>query len=215
MYFYNYLRDIFYHYKIDAVDFIERWQAMIEIEAKFKLADGTSRQHVLEIFDDLFTAPVTHKHQIDTVFLLPEQVNAPIIPGSKIMRVRDVLNPKTGGLQKSLLTLKINGEVKLTSEEYEFAVESGETTRQMLEAMGWQSVVTVDKLRSESATEQYNVCVDEVAGLGLFIELEVLADDDTNASEIQSKMHEFLRDLGLEGEFWDTPYDTSIRNLKV
>ena len=188
---------------------------MIEIEAKFKIADKTSRQRVLEILDNLFTAPVTQKHQIDTIFLLPEQVNTPIIPGSKIMRVRDVLSPKTGELQKSLLTLKVEGEVKLASEEYEFVVENGNMARQMLEAMGWQNVVTVDKLRSESVTEQYSVCVDEVAGLGVFIELEVLADDGVNASEIQATMHDFLYSLGLKGELWGTPYDTSIRNLNT
>lgn len=187
---------------------------MIEIEAKFKLADGTSRQRVLGIFDGLFTAPVTHKYQIDTVFLLPEQANAPITPGSKIMRVRDLLDPASGELIKSLMTLKIKGKTKLVSQEYEFVVESGEVARQMLEAMGWRNVVTVDKLRSESATEQYNVCIDEVAGLGLFIELEVLTDNGANAGKIQSEMHEFLRGLGLDGEVWNMPYDTSIRNLK-
>lgn len=187
---------------------------MIEIEAKFKLVDNVSRDDVLAIFEKRFTQPTRHKRQVDTIFLLPEQVNSPIIPGSRIMRVRDVLDPETGELQKSLLTLKVEREVKLASDEYEFTVENGETARQMLEAMGWQNVVTVDKLRSESATEKYNVCVDEVAGLGLFVELEVLADDDAQASEIQAEMHDFLRGLGLDGEIWRVPYDTSIRNLK-
>ncbi len=187
---------------------------MIEIEAKFKLANGTSHQQVLEIFDGLFTAPIVQKHQIDTVFLLPEQINTPITPGSKIMRVRDVLDPASGKLIKSLMTLKIEGKTKLVSQEYEFVVENGAAARQMLGVLGWQEVVTVDKLRSESTTEKYNVCIDEVAGLGLFIELEVLTDDGANASEIQSKMHEFLRGLGLDGEVWNIPYDTSIRNLK-
>ncbi len=187
---------------------------MIEIEAKFKLADGTSRQRVLGIFDGLFTAPIGQKHQIDTVFLLPEQADAPITPGSKIMRVRDVLDPASGELIKSLMTLKIGGKTKLVSQEYEFVVESGEVARQMLEAMGWRNVVMVDKLRSESTTEKYNVCIDEVAGLGLFIELEVLTDDGANAGKIQSEMHKFLHGLGLDGEMWGIPYDTSIRNLK-
>ena len=169
---------------------------------------------MLKILEPKLTKPLSGKRQIDTVFLLPEQVNSPIIPGSKIMRVRDVLDPETGELQKSLLTLKVKGEVTMTSQEYEFAVENGEAARQMLEAMGWQNVVTVDKVRSESATEKYNVCVDEVAGLGLFIELEILADDAVRASEIQAKMHDFLRDLGLDGEIWRVPYDTSLREAE-
>lgn len=130
------------------------------------------------------------------------------------MRVRDVLDPKSGELTKSLLMLKVEREAKLASDEYEFTVEDGAAARQMLAAMGWQEVVTVDKLRAESQIGEYNICVDEVARLGLFIELEVMAEGGTNATGIQAEMKEFLRALGLEGEIWTTPYDTSIRNLR-
>ena len=83
------------------------------------------------------------------------------------------------------MTLKIEGQAKLVSDEYEFAVDDGDMARQMLTALGWQEVVTVDKVRLESKTEDYTICVDEVAGLGLFIELEVLAEDDANTDNIQ------------------------------
>ena len=53
-----------------------------------------------------------------TVFI--KQVDAPIVPGSKIMRVRDVLDPKSGELIKSLMTLKIERETKLVSDEHKF-----------------------------------------------------------------------------------------------
>ena len=63
---------------------------MIEIEAKFKLSTEVSRTQLLDKLAPKLSAPLAEKHQIDTVFLLPEQVDAPIVPGSKIMRVRDV-----------------------------------------------------------------------------------------------------------------------------
>ena len=66
---------------------------MIEVESKFKLASDITRDNLIAILKSQFIAPISSKHQIDTVFLLPEQVDAPIVPGSKIMRVRDVLNP--------------------------------------------------------------------------------------------------------------------------
>ena len=80
--------------------------------------------------------------------------------------------------------------------------------------MGWQEVVVVDKLRAESKIGGYNICIDEVARLGLFIELEVMAEDGADAAKIQAEMKEFLMKLGLKGEIWTTPYDTSIRNLQ-
>ena len=86
---------------------------MIEVESKFKVLGDITQSDLLTILKDQFIAPISSKHQIDTVFLLPEQVDAPIVPGSKIMRVRDVLNPETGELQRSLMTLKVEGQAKL------------------------------------------------------------------------------------------------------
>ena len=187
---------------------------MIEIESKFKISDDITRDELLAILKDQLIAQISSKRQIDTVFLLPEQVDAPIIPGSKIMRVRDVFNPETGELQRSLMTLKVEGQTKLVSDEYEFAVDDGNVARQMLTALGWQEIVTVDKVRFESKTEDYTICIDEVAGLGLFIELEVLIEDSADAKDIQQQMCNFLKNLDIDGKLWKIPYDTSIRNLQ-
>ena len=187
---------------------------MIEIESKFKISGDITRSDLLTILKDQLIAPISSKRQIDTVFLLPEQVDVPIVPGSKIMRVRDVLNPETGKLQRSLMTLKVEGQTKLVSDEYEFAVDDGNAARQMLTALGWQEVVTVDKVRLESKTKDYTICIDEVAMLGLFIELEVLTEDSADVKNIQQQMRNFLKSLNIDGELWNIPYDTSIRNLQ-
>ena len=187
---------------------------MIEVESKFKISGDMTQSDLLAILKDQFITPTSSKRQIDTVFLLPEQVDAPIVPGSKIMRVRDVLNPETGELQRSLMTLKVEGQTKLVSDEYEFAVDDGNAARQMLTALGWQEIVTVDKVRIESKTEDYTICIDEVAGLGLFIELEVLTEDSADVKNIQQQMCNFLKNLDIDGKLWKIPYDTSIRNLQ-
>ena len=187
---------------------------MIEVESKFKISSDITRNELLAILKDQLITPISSRRQIDTVFLLPEQVDVPIVPGSKIMRVRDVLNPETDELQRSLMTLKIEGQAKLASDEYEFAVDDGNVARQMLTALGWQEVVTVDKVRLESKTEDYTICIDEVAGLGLFIELEVLTEDSADVKNIQQQMCNFLKNLNIDGKLWKIPYDTSIRNLQ-
>ena len=174
-----------------------------------------TRNKLIAVLESQFVAPISIKHQIDTVFLLPEQVDAPIIPGSKIMRVRDILDLETGELRQSLITLKVEGQTKLASSEYEFTVDDGNIARQMLVALGWREVVTVDKVRLESKNEDYTICIDDVAGLGLFIELEVLAEDDADVNTVQEQMHRFLKSLNIDGELWNIPYDTSIRNLQV
>ena len=187
---------------------------MIEVESKFKISGDMTQSDLLAILKDQFIAPISSKRQIDTVFLLPKQVDTPIVPGSKIMRVRDVLNLETGELQRSLMTLKVEEQAKLASDEYEFVVDDGNVARQMLTALGWQKVVTVDKIRLESKTEDYTICIDEVAGLGLFIELEVLTEDSADVKNIQQQMCNFLKNLDIDGKLWKIPYDTSIRNLQ-
>ena len=187
---------------------------MIEVESKFKVLGDITQSDLLAILKDQFIAPISSKRQIDTVFLLPEQVDAPIVPGSKIMRVRDILNPETGELQQRLMTLKVEGQTKLVSDEYEFVVDDGNAARQMLTALGWQEIVTVDKVRLESKTEDYTICIDEVAKLGLFIELEVLTEDSVDVKNIQQQMCNFLKNLDIDGKLWKIPYDTSIRNLQ-
>ena len=44
---------------------------MIEIEAKFKLSDNMTRNKLIAVLKSQFVAPISIKHQIDTVFLLP------------------------------------------------------------------------------------------------------------------------------------------------
>ena len=188
---------------------------MIEIESKFKLSSDITCDNLIAILKSQFITPISSKHQIDTIFLLPEQVDTPIVPGSKIMRVRDTLDPETGKLRQSLMTLKVEGKAKLVSNEYESTVGDGNAARQMLTALGWQEIVTVDKIRLESKTKDYTICIDEVAKLGLFIELEVLAEDDANTGDIQRQMHIFLKNLNIDGKLWTIPYDTSIRNLSI
>ena len=185
---------------------------MIEIESKFKLSSDITCDNLIAILTSQFITPISSKHQIDTIFLLPEQVDTPIVPGSKIMRVRDTLDPETGKLRQSLMTLKVEGKAKLVSNEYESTVGDGNAARQMLTALGWQEIVMVDKIRIESKTKDYTICIDEVAKLGLFI---VLAEDDANAGDIQRQMHTFLKNLNIDGKLWTIPYDTSIRNLSI
>ena len=187
---------------------------MIEVEFKFKVLSSITRDELLAILKNQLIAQISSKRQIDTVFLLPEQVDALIVPGSKIMRVRDVLNPETDELQRSLITLKVEGQAKLVSDEYEFVVDDGNAARQMLTALSWQEIVTVDKVRLESKTKDYTICIDEVAGLGLFIELEVLTEDSADVKNIQQQMCNFLKNLNIDGKLWKIPYDTSIRNLQ-
>lgn len=186
---------------------------MREIEVKLKLADTVTVQEVLAKLQARGLGEVTTARQIDTVFLQPEQINTPITKGSKIMRVRDVCDA-AGKICTSVLTLKIQKYNKLESDECEFEVTDGVAARKLLCNLGWKQVATVDKVRTEGPLKMYRVCIDEVLGLGTFIELEYNTEDATSdAAQIQHCMRTFLNSCGIEGEPWTTPYDTSLREM--
>lgn len=182
---------------------------MKEIEVKFKIADR-DYDTVKGILEKHLTSK--EKSQRDDVFLMPEQIGKPIIAGSKIYRIRTV---EVGGIKKSLFTLKVQTEKPLVSDEYEFEIADAQTARKALLASGLQKRVTVQKTRIEGKIHQYNLCLDEVAGLGVFIEIELmLQDDDADINKIQKDMPNLLKTLGLQGEICLIPYDTQLENLK-
>ena len=56
--------------------------------------------------------------------------------------VLNIVNPKTGELRRSLLTLEVEGRVKLTSDKYEFTVSDGMVAR-MAAAILWLSALFI------------------------------------------------------------------------
>ncbi len=185
---------------------------MREIEMKLKLDEGYSYDQLKSKLKPLLVGEVDEKHQIDTVFMPNDHGDGETAIGTKILRIRQVVDVESGDNLNSLMTLKVK-QAELAADEYEFTVGDADAAKQMIAALGWKEYVTVDKKRLESKTDQYNICIDEVARLGVFIELEKLTEGDEDIKDIQDKMKEFLHNLGLPGEIWDTPYDTGLKRL--
>lgn len=73
--------------------------------------------------------------------------------------------------------------------EYETTVAPAKTARQVLEALGFTAVFTVEKQRRAFCSGDVTACLDEVTGLGCFIELEILlesGDRDTAVDQLLS-----------------------------
>lgn len=57
---------------------------------------------------------------------------------------------------------------------------------------------TVDKTRTSYEHENFRLCVDQVAHVGLFLEIELMADSIEHVQTVKKQMIEFLRPLALE-----------------
>ncbi|MEA2701333.1 MAG: adenylate cyclase, class 2 [Candidatus Parcubacteria bacterium] len=99
--------------------------------------------------------------------------------------------------------------------ELELAVDSREKMEQVLLLMGYQEAMRIKKRRRKGAYENWEVCIDEVEGLGTFVELEELVGDRTEAAGIQERMKAFLAELGIDvGSELRDRYDMLLLNKK-
>jgi adenylate cyclase class 2 len=136
--------------------------------------------------------------QDDTVYVKNTGSLATYLNNSDFLRLR-VEN--TG---RTLFTFKRHtGTSKdLTSAplELELEVSSREEMEKILILLGYKAMVRVKKVRRKTQFEKWEICVDEVEGLGSFVELEELSEVTENTQEIRNRMQAFLAELGVGGE---------------
>jgi adenylate cyclase class 2 len=104
--------------------------------------------------------------------------------------------------KKIIFTAKVtkgkNGE-SLIKREHEVTVDSEGELRGILSLIGYQEAVRVKKIRQTAQNGEYEICIDDIEGLGSFIEVEAICKEE-NADEIQSELWKFLESLGVSPE---------------
>lgn len=83
--------------------------------------------------------------------------------------------------------------------ELETRVEDEYKMRQILLALGFRSVAEVKKRRKEYKKEDLTVCLDELNGLGNYIEVEIVLSEDRLhvKSATENRLREFLSELSF------------------
>ena len=119
------------------------------------------------------------------------------------MRIRE-----TGG--KFVLTLKQPKSNEQDAIEHETEVKDADEAREILQHMGLHEAVQVQKTRRKTNYNGWEICLDDVEGLGSFIEVEKIADNP-DVEVIQNELFEFLKGLGIKSEERVTNgYDTLV-----
>jgi len=131
--------------------------------------------------------------QADTYYDAPHRDFASTDEALRVRRVR------TGDTEDARLTYKgpkVDTRSK-TREEIETGVEDADDAGAILEALGFSPAATVRKRRTYFAVGEYAVVLDDVAGLGEYVEVEreVPAADVDDARDAA---YELLETLGLD-----------------
>ena len=83
-------------------------------------------------------------------------------------------------------------------EELNTAVESGTVVETLFTRLGYRKVAEVEKWREYFEYRGASVCLDEVIGLGSFVEIE--APPGSGKSDPEKFVREIAAELGVEGE---------------
>ena len=95
--------------------------------------------------------------------------------------------------------------------ELELEVSSRDTMEKILGLMGYKEAVRIRKIRRKTHYEKWEICIDEVEGLGSFVEIEELVEENDSVQEVQQRMEAFLAKLGVgTGSLLKNRYDVML-----
>ncbi|HWR25908.1 MAG TPA: class IV adenylate cyclase [Methanosarcina sp.] len=157
---------------------------MIEVEVKVR-ADHSKVRSILE---KLGAKKIGVEHQSDIYFAAPHRDFAKT---DEALRIRSFDG-------KSVLTYKgpkLDG-VSKTREELETPADEVSTTR-ILNALGFSKAEIVRKTREVFKAEEITICLDEVEGLGEFLELEITVENERELEASRAKLFELLKQFGF------------------
>jgi adenylate cyclase class 2 len=94
--------------------------------------------------------------------------------------------------------------------EFETQVTDRQAMHQAALHMGYRPTVRITKTRRTATLEDCSLCIDEVNGVGEFLELERLAPDHADAQAIQADLAAFVSSLGIAATRTDQTYDSLV-----
>ncbi|MFV2195328.1 class IV adenylate cyclase [Nocardiopsis sp. LOL_012] len=174
---------------------------MREIETKYRVADLDALLNALERAGVELGEPV----------LQDDQAYAPADwdPGMpKAGRTFCRLRTQDG---MHVFTTKTPSALPMECVEHESVVADRAQMHAAVLAMGYVPSLRIVKYRRVGVVDRMLVCVDLVRRAGVFLELEVVADDDRDARVVQGELAAWARGLGVDLEPTSDTYDTLVR----
>ena len=174
----------------------------MEVEVKAIVRDEDALVEKLHTLGCELSNPVL---QDDTVWV--ENVgNLDIFLNNKVfMRIRKQNDDTV--LLTAKKSKRLHGNESLVKHEYEVTINSVEQAQGMLHLLGFTQAVQVIKKRQIAHYKDIEICLDEVEGLGTFIELEKIVPEN-EAEKTQQELYALLAQLEvIESDIVRKGYD--------
>lgn len=178
----------------------------IEIKLKVENLDGLERK--LTQAGCVFAEPIS---QFDVIYSNDGdsgvRPNGKAEEGHLAIRIR-----REGDIAK--FTLKQQKSNEMDNLEYETKVDDAEAIHKILEALNWKPQLEVKKVRKKGMLGEYEICLDRVEGLGEYLEIEKMTNDNANPEEVRKELFSAIKPFGLtEADEETRGYDTLIYQL--
>lgn len=169
---------------------------MIEVEIKLKV-DNVSiiEENIMKLgFTKISTVVEQDKYFDDECHSIKD--------GDSALRIRKVTNVDTG---ETFSQINFKGKkydnVSMTRPEFETEINDAEKLECILNALGYYAVKPhVVKERHEFGKGDINACIDTVEGLGDYLELEIVVDDESKKDNALNRIEDILAKLGYNIE---------------
>ncbi|QLC32663.1 class IV adenylate cyclase [Halarchaeum sp. CBA1220] len=162
---------------------------MYEVEVKVPADHGDVR----DALESVGAAERGTVEQADTYYDAPHRDFAETDEALRVRRVREA-GAEDADARITYKGPKVDSESK-AREEIETGVADGADAGALFEALGFAPAATVRKTRTYYDYEEYTVVLDDVEGLGQFVEVERESEDVASARE---GAFDVLRRLGLD-----------------
>jgi adenylate cyclase, class 2 len=123
--------------------------------------------------------------------------------GISFVRLRTVGN-------RHYFTLKQPTDNAQACLEYETQITDRDAMHGAAIRMGYQPTVRIVKTRRTATLSNCSICVDDVEGVGSFLELERLVSDDADTHAVQVELAEFVDSLGITAIRTEETYDSLV-----
>lgn len=176
-----------------------------EIEVKYRVAEPAALIRALAARGVAFSAA---SRQDDQAYA----VNGWSYGQSKQGRAFARLRTQDG---RHLFCVKRPLDNELACEEHETEVLGRSEMHEAILAMGFYPTVRIVKSRRTARLGGMALCLDEVDGLGVFFEIEMMVGGGRSALQVQAELDRFARSLGVDMERSTASYDSLIRSASV
>lgn len=163
---------------------------MLEIEIKVKVPTLDSIRNKL---NQIGASHSEHLTERDMYYNAPHRDFGET---DEALRLRTTSNGTT-------LTYKGKKEIICGSKirkEYNLSVETKETAHEILTHLGFIPVAEVNKERDYYVFEDFSIALDDVRGLGTFVEIELICEEEENTHNPANHIASLAERIGVTGE---------------